>query len=72
MAQTAAEAWMEEGVAKGELRAHRNILRQFLTEQFGVLPEGVQQQIDQATDLERLAAAIRQAFIIKSLDELKL
>jgi hypothetical protein len=57
---------------QGELRGHRKILRQLLTERFGVLPEGVQQQIDQATDLGRLAAAIRQAFIVKSLDELQL
>jgi hypothetical protein len=72
MVKTVMEDLIDQGVAKGELRAHRNILRQFLTERFGVLPEGVLQQIDQATDLGRLATAIRQAFIIKSLDELKL
>jgi hypothetical protein len=69
--------WMALSYAWSRRPAHDRerpleILRQLLTERFGVLPEGVQQQIDQATDLGRLAAAIRQAFIVKSLDELQL
>jgi hypothetical protein len=72
MVKTVMEDLIDQGVAKGELRAHRKILRQLLTRQFGTLPEGVQQQIDQTTDLERLASAIVQVSQLKSLDELKL
>ncbi len=63
---------MEDLLEQGELRGHRKILRQLLAERFGALPPAVQQQIDQATDLDKMSSAIRQAFLIKSLDELKL
>jgi hypothetical protein len=72
MVKTVMEDLIDQGVAKGELRAHRNILRRVLTRQFGALPDTVLQQIEQASDLERLATAIEQAPRLKSLDELKL
>lgn len=72
MVKTVMEDLIDQGVAKGELCAHRNILRRVLTRQFGPLPEPVLQQIDQAADLEGLATAIEQAPRMKSLDELKL
>jgi hypothetical protein len=76
MAQTAAEAWMEEGKAKGlvegQVLAIREALRRQLTLKFGALPEAVRQRIESAADLDRLNAALDQVLALQSLDELKL
>jgi hypothetical protein len=72
MAQTAAEAWMEQGMAKGEVMALRKVLRRLLTRRFDPLPEPLLQRIEQTADVDRLTAAIEQVEELKSLDELKL
>jgi hypothetical protein len=80
MGQTIAEAiWEEgrlkghsEGEAAGELRLARRMLRQLLEERFGSVSETVSQRIDNATDVDRLAAAALQVRHLISADELQL
>jgi hypothetical protein len=80
MTKTIAEAWMEEGMAKGlvkgraegELQASRRLLRMFLEDAFGALPEAVVQQIEATTDLQRLQAAVHQAPRLQRLEDLQL
>jgi hypothetical protein len=67
------EEWMlEQGEAKGQLRAKREALRDLLEERFGPLPEEVAQRIEAITDLDRLRSLLRQAVHVQSLDELPL
>lgn len=76
MVQTIAEAYIEEGVAKGvakgQLLANRETLRRLLTLRFGNVPKAVLEQIDSTTDLARLQNALDQVLQLKSLDELAL
>ena len=72
MTKTIAEAWMDEGRAKGELQASRRLLRMLLEDAFGALPEAVVQQIEATTDLQRLQAAVRQAPRLQRLEDLQL
>jgi hypothetical protein len=72
MAQTAAEAWLEEGKVKGRLEANRATLKRQLTAKFGPLPAALQERIDATLDPGRLDAALDQVLTLQSLDELKL
>ena len=72
MVQTIAEAYIEEGVAKGQLIASRETLRRQLTLRFGNVSNAVLEQIDSTTDLARLQNALDQVLQLKSLDELAL
>ena len=72
MAQNAVEAWLEEGVEKGELRMARALLRKLLEKRFGDLPAELVQQISTASDLERLQAAFEQSIQLTNLAELQL
>jgi hypothetical protein len=72
MAQTIAEAWMEEGMAKGELRNARTLLRELLEYHFDPLPEALIQRINATTDIDRLHAAFRQALALEKLEDLRL
>jgi flagellar biosynthesis/type III secretory pathway protein FliH len=95
MAQTAVEAWIEEGfaqgfargfakgfaqgfaqgvaqgVAQGQLLNARTLLRTFLEDRFGPLPEALQERIATANDLERLQGACRQVLHLASLADLQ-
>jgi hypothetical protein len=68
MAQTIAEAWMEEG----QIMSARTLLRQLLEDRFDALPEALVQQINTTTDLDRLHAAFRQALRLDKLEDLRL
>jgi hypothetical protein len=80
MAQTIAEAWMEEGHAKGltegltegQLKEARTLLRQLLEGRFGALPEALVQQINATTELARLHNAVLQILRIGKLEDLTL
>ncbi len=80
MANTIAEALLEEGMAKGReegmakgaLLEARELLRGLLEERFGALPEALRQRIEGATDLARLRAACRQSLHLTKVDELVL
>ena len=76
MAQTAVEAWIEEGMekglVKGQLLNARTLLRELLEDRFAPLPEELIERINASTDLERLQAAFRQALRLKNLAELRL
>ena len=72
MVQTIAEAYIEEGVAKGELKANRAALRRQLTLRFGAVPETVLEKIEAVSDPARLQAALDQVIQMKYLDELSL
>jgi Putative transposase, YhgA-like len=76
MSQTIAEAWIEEGRARGraegELNAYRDALRRVLTVKFGPLPETVLQRIGACADVERLKAALERIAQMQSLDEFDL
>ena len=72
MVQTIAEAYIEEGVAKGQLIASRETLRRQLTLRFGNVSNAVLEQIDSTTDLARLQNALDQVLQLKSLEELAL
>jgi hypothetical protein len=72
MSQTIAESLIEEGVAKGQVLANRETLRQLLTSRFGPLPETLSQRIEAASNLIQLRAAFEQSLKIQRLDELRL
>jgi hypothetical protein len=72
MAQTAAEARLEEGKATGRLEAIREALKRQLAAKLGPLPAALQERIDATTDLGRLNAALDQMLTPQNLDELKL
>jgi hypothetical protein len=62
----------KEGRQEGALLASQKILLSLLRDRFGRVPKAVQQQIQAATEPERLQACILQATKIQSLDELPL
>jgi hypothetical protein len=68
MTKTIAEAWLEEGQAKGA----RDLLRAQLEEKFGPLPEVFLQQLEAVTDLARLQQAARQVLRLQKLEDLQL
>jgi Putative transposase, YhgA-like len=76
MTQTAVEAWIEEGMAKGlaqgELLTSRKLLRELLEKQFGPLPTVLLEQIAGMNDAEKLQMAFRQALDLENLADLKL
>jgi hypothetical protein len=72
MGQTIADALIEEGLDKGRLLTLKELLRQLLEDRFGSLPANLLQQIDQATDPERLRAAALQVRHLHTPDELRL
>ncbi len=76
MTQTIAEAWIEEGRARGraegELLAYRDSLRRFLSLQFHPVPGAILQRIETCIDVERLKTAIDRVPQMKSLDEFAL
>jgi len=67
------EEWAEErGIERGQLTNSRRLLRRFLENRFGPLPDDLRERIDQTTDLARLEEAILQSPSLRSLDELEL
>ncbi len=62
----------ESILADGEMRTGRRYLRDVLEERFGELSEPLKQRIESMTDSERLRAAHKQSWKIRSLDELQL
>jgi predicted transposase YdaD len=76
MAKTIAEAWVEEGeargVEKGRVEGARDLLRTQLEERFGALPEAFLQQLTAVTDLARLQQAARQVLHLQKLEDLQL
>jgi hypothetical protein len=72
MVKTIAEAWIEEGVAKGKLRGARDTLRIVLEDKFGPLPDAFVQQLEAVTDLARLLQAARQMLHVDKLEDLQL
>jgi hypothetical protein len=69
MAQTYAEALIEEGRVEGELRTNRETLCRLLLLKFQVLPDAVLQRIEACRDVERLKRAFDCALNVKSLDD---
>ena len=61
-----------KGEIKGALSTFRKVLRRLLEDRFGALPDAVSQRIDNATDLDRLEAAVVQAPRLDSLQQLQL
>ena len=76
MAWSAAETWIEEGMAKGRVEGQllnaRTLLRELLEDRFAPLPEELIERINASTDLERLQAAFRQALRLKNIADLQL
>jgi hypothetical protein len=60
--------WMTEG----KLQMARSVLRELLEGRFGELPEVLTARIEEATDLERLRAAVLQASRLDKIDDLQL
>ena len=80
MAQTIAEAYVNEGRTEGRTeKAHRRcaegaqemraVIRSFLETRFGPLPETLLQRIAATTDLAKLGEAIRLAAFVQKLDD---
>jgi hypothetical protein len=69
MAQTIAQAYIEEGQLMGRVRQLRADVRRLLTIRFGALPDAVTQQIDSVEDLARLDGAFEQAARVQTLAE---
>jgi hypothetical protein len=61
-----------EGRVEGRLLTLRSVLQDSLTNRFGTLPAEVKQQIETATDLDRLHRAVVKVSEMKSLQELSL
>jgi hypothetical protein len=61
-----------EWMAEGKLQLSRTVLREFLEDRFGALPEALAQRIEAATDFERLRAAVLQVSRLGQLDDLQL
>jgi hypothetical protein len=72
MAKTIAESWLEEGLAKGDLRTARTFVRTLLEDRFGALPQAFLQQLDAVTDHRRLLQAARQVSSLEKLEDLQL
>jgi hypothetical protein len=76
MAKTIAEAWVEEGRAKGraeaELQTARSLLRMQLEERFGPLPEAFLQQLESVTDPARLFQVALQVVRVGKLEDMQL
>ncbi len=76
MAQTAVEAWIEEGMAKGlekgRLLALREALCKVLERHFGPLPESLRERIHALNDLALLQTAFDQAIGLERLEDLQL
>ena len=76
MAQTIAEALIEEGRAEGraegELGTQRENLRRLLLRKFQQLPDTILQRIETCADVEKLKAAIDRVLDMKSLNEFDL
>ncbi len=72
MAQTMAEYLLEQGEARGELKAARRLLRGLLEQKFGPLPEPVLQRIHASQDVEQLLTAALAIRTMDSLDKLTL
>ncbi len=68
MTKTIAEAWLEEGQAKGV----RDTLRTQLEDKFGPLPEAFLQRLEAVNDLARLQQAARQVLHVQKLEDLQL
>ncbi|MBM4095107.1 MAG: hypothetical protein FJ276_37730 [Planctomycetes bacterium] len=67
------EEWAEERrIERGQLTNSRRLLRRFLENRFGPLPDELRQRIDETTDLARLEEAFLQSPSLRSLDELEL
>ena len=52
--------------------AYRKLLRHFLEDRFGPLPESVTQRIDSTTDVDRLEVAALGASRLARLEDLRL
>lgn len=72
MAQTGAEALIEEGMIKGQLRTARVILRNLLEDRFGAPPKTLLDRIETTDDLEKLNAAARQVYRVEKIEDLPL
>jgi Putative transposase, YhgA-like len=59
-------------MAKGELKATRDLLRSLLEDRFGTVPEELLQRIEATDDLERLQTAARQVYRVQGLEEISL
>ena len=65
------EEWAEEkGIEKGSLNTCRELLCDQLEEHLGSVPDDVRQRIEEATDLAKLRAAVRQAHSLKTFEGL--
>src|SRR5438067_1717396 len=72
MANTIAEAWMEEGLAKGRAQEAREMLRLLLEDRFGALPEPLLARIQSTADLDKLRDAARQVSRLRKVEDLRL
>jgi hypothetical protein len=72
MAKTIAEAWMDEGALRGELRLARKMLRKYIEMRFGSIPEELAARMDRIEDLDRLEAALLQVHQVEKLEDLQL
>jgi hypothetical protein len=72
MTKTIAEAWMEEGEARGELRTMRDILRRLLEKRFPQLPQAILDKIEAQTDVDRLRQAVLQVEELQKPEDLPL
>jgi hypothetical protein len=72
MSQNVGLTWEGRGRLLGELATLREMLRTFLSDQFGTLPDSLIQQIESCTDVARLKAAVHKAPRLQSLDQLQL
>jgi hypothetical protein len=75
MSQTIAESIFEEGLTKGKmegLNIVRGILKQILEKRFGPLPEKINGDLENCTEIERLNAAIDGALGLDKLEDFHL
>ena len=72
MAQTAAEAWTEEGMEKGQLGTSRTPLRGPPEDRSSPSPEELIERVNALADPERPQAALRQAPRLKNIADLQL
>jgi hypothetical protein len=68
MARTIADDLMEQG----EARSLRRMLRRFLEQKFGQLPESVLQRIEVCKEIQTLETAILNVSRLEKLDDLRL
>ncbi len=67
-----AEHLLEQGEARGQLRSLRRVLRNFLEQNLGQLPDSVLQRIEACNDLQRLERAVFKAPKLAKLEDLDL